>query len=612
MVLKRKRSESEFSATSSSAFTSPPRPFASAMDICFTSPSPTRPQSRSMAPAHLPSRTLKRFRDSRPSDELIHRRTLDMLYSAAQKQKQQQQQQWPEEVTTQVQVPPESPRDSRSGGGSGSGQQTSLHSFWKLPPTSAAASSASPPPVDPAIYAPTSCEDCGQTLGGEDGGGDSMDIDGLDGGEQTSCRACGKHVCSHCSITNLGEQRRCLKCAGKKAGPGVAGLGWTASGVGQGLWVGACVPRLTILTQLPEARVLDSFLEEVPDTINNSNLPIPGAKVIIAPHAGYSYSGPCAAWAYKCLDLSKAKRIFVLGPSHTYYLSGCALTKFAKYETPFGDLTVDEAVIQELRDTGKFQDIPSGSDVNEHSLEMHLPYIYKRITQTFSSESEYPTIVPILVGDNNGSEEKEFGELLAPYLKDPENAFVVSSDFCHWGSRFSYTIYAPEGNVQQIQSLTRRTARQTNPPIHESIKQIDNLAMAAVESGDHDSFVDNLKHTKNTVCGRHPIGVMMAALEVLAKEGAEDGKYRFKFVQYQRSSLVEDVSDSSLNHILRGLKARNTPSHDSALIEGYGSSNPHHGSPPAPGGISFLLFGYFALFLFTRFSSAAVGWPFRL
>ncbi len=209
---------------------------------------------------------------------------------------------------------------------------------------------------------------------------------------------------------------------------------------------------------------------------------------------------------------------------------------------------MDEAIIQELRDTGMFQDIPSGSDVNEHSLEMHLPYIYKRITQTFSSESEYPTIVPILIGDNNGAEEKQFGELLAPYLKDPENAFVISSDFCHWGSRFSYTAYAPQGDVQQIQSLSRRAAPPSNPTIHESIKRIDHLAMDAIESGNHNAFVDNLRHTKNTVCGRHPIGVMMAALEVLAKEGAEDGKYRFRFVQYQRSGLVEDVSDSSVSY----------------------------------------------------------------
>ncbi|KAH9903803.1 UPF0103-domain-containing protein [Xylariomycetidae sp. FL2044] len=310
---------------------------------------------------------------------------------------------------------------------------------------------------------------------------------------------------------------------------------------------------------------LDSYLAAVPSSIDNHDLPVSGAKVIIAPHAGYSYSGPCAAWAYKALDLSKAKRIFVLGPSHTYYLSGCALTKFAKYATPFGDLTVDEPTIQELRATGKFDDIPSSKDVAEHSLEMHLPYIYKRLTQTFpsssstSTPSEYPTIVPILIGDNSGAEEKAFGAVLAPYLRDPDNAFVISSDFCHWGSRFSYTAYAPGGDVSRLQSLGRRSATPApaDPPIHESIRQVDHLAMDAVAGGSHDAFVENLRQTKNTVCGRHPIGVTMAALEVLAQEGGggaaaaaatAGGKYRFKFVQYQRSSLVEDVSDSSVSY----------------------------------------------------------------
>jgi MEMO1 family protein len=265
-------------------------------------------------------------------------------------------------------------------------------------------------------------------------------------------------------------------------------------------------------------------------------------------HAGYSYSGPCAAWAYKSLDLSKAKRVFVLGPSHTYYLHGCALTKFAKYATPFGDLTVDEPLVQELRDTGKFGDIRSNGDVDEHSLEMHLPYLYKRITQTFSSEAEYPTIVPILIGDNDGPEEKEFGKILAPYLTDPENAFIVSSDFCHWGTRFSYTAYTPEGDPAKLQSLSRKNPKPMSPAIHESIKILDQLAIDAIETGVHDKFVDNLAHTKNTVCGRHPIGVTMAALEELTENGARDGRLRFKFVQYQRSSLVEDISDSSVSY----------------------------------------------------------------
>ncbi|KAI8950583.1 MEMO1 family [Xylaria longipes] len=293
---------------------------------------------------------------------------------------------------------------------------------------------------------------------------------------------------------------------------------------------------------------LDGFLSDVPASVNNANLPISGAKVIIAPHAGYSYSGPCAAWAYKCLDLSKAKRIFLLGPSHTYYLRGCALTKFAQYATPFGDLTIDEPIVQELRDTGKFQDMPTYNDVQEHSLEMHLPYIYKRISQTFSSGDEYPTLVPILIGDNKGPEEKQVGALLAPYLRDPENVFVVSSDFCHWGDRFSYTVYAPGGDVDNLTALTYKTRKPTDPPIHESIKLLDQLAIDAIAGGHHDDFVNNLKKTKNTVCGWHPIGVTMAALEVLAQDSSDADKYKFKFVQYQRSSLVEVFSDSSVSY----------------------------------------------------------------
>ena len=224
------------------------------------------------------------------------------------------------------------------------------------------------------------------------------------------------------------------------------------------------------------------------------------------------------------------------------------MTKFARYETPFGDLTIDEPIVQRLRETGKFQDMPAYNENAEHSLEMHLPYIYKRITQTFSSRDEYPTLVPILVGDNKGPEEKQFGALLAPYLQDLDNVFIVSSDFCHWGDRFSYTVYAPGNDVNNLTSLTYKTRRPTDPPIHESIKLLDQLAMDAIATGHHDDFVDNLKKTKNTVCGRHPIGVTMAALEVLAQGASDPDKYRFKFVQYQRSSLVEVYSDSSVSY----------------------------------------------------------------
>ncbi|THW29342.1 UPF0103-domain-containing protein [Aureobasidium pullulans] len=271
-----------------------------------------------------------------------------------------------------------------------------------------------------------------------------------------------------------------------------------------------------------------------------STLPVPGARVIIAPHAGYSYSGPAAAWAYRSWDVSKAKRIFLLGPSHHFYLSKCALSKCDKYATPLGNLTVDKETTKELYDTGKFQWMSQSVDEDEHSLEMHLPYIYKMLSRSFPAESSFPKLVPIMVGNTSAATEKQFGELLAPYLQDPSNAFVISSDFAHWGLRFRYTYYQPSSAAPV--ELSARSKPPRDPPIHESIKEIDFQCIDACETGSHKAWLDTLADTGNTVCGRHPIGVVMAAMEVLNSQA------KFKFVRYERSSECTKVEDSSVSY----------------------------------------------------------------
>lgn len=190
----------------------------------------------------------------------------------------------------------------------------------------------------------------------------------------------------------------------------------------------------------------------------------------------------------------------------------------------------------------------TGEDSKEHSMEMHLPYIYKMLSKTFPSAADYPPLIPILVGSTNASTEKKYGKILAPYLADPTSVFVVSSDFCHWGTRFDYTYYLPASSATEGYSLRSRDKKPTNPAIHESISVLDQLSMDAIETGKHDNFLNNLKETSNTVCGRHPIGVVMAAIEVLEKEGKLDGEGRFKFVRYERSNDVEDISDSSVSY----------------------------------------------------------------
>ncbi|KIW07152.1 AmmeMemoRadiSam system protein B, variant [Verruconis gallopava] len=303
---------------------------------------------------------------------------------------------------------------------------------------------------------------------------------------------------------------------------------------------------------------LDSFLAAVPSKTacigtqsakeDPVDIPVSNARAIIAPHAGYSYSGPAAAWAYKAVDWSNVKRVFLLGPSHHYYLETCALSRCTTYETPLGDLKLDMPTIAELEKTGKFSHMSRAADEDEHSLEMHLPYIYKMLSRNFASPADFPPLIPILVGSTNRATEKAFGALLAPYLADPSSIFIASSDFCHWGSRFRYTYYQPaSGPAVHLNSAKRPSDR----AIHESIAAVDMQCIDAVETGVHDEFLRVLEETGNTVCGRHPIGVVMAAVEVLEKEGKADpakGQGRFKFVRYERSSLVTSPRDSSVSY----------------------------------------------------------------
>lgn len=105
-------------------------------------------------------------------------------------------------------------------------------------------------------------------------------------------------------------------------------------------------------------------------------------------------------------------------------------------------------------------------------------------------------------------------------------------------------VYSAESDPSRLISLRSSDPAPKGPPIHETIKLIDEAAMDAIRGGSHDAFVDNLKLTGNTVCGRHPIGVAMAALELI---GQEAGKFRV--VRYERSNLVKKPNDMSVSYV---------------------------------------------------------------
>ncbi|WAQ82751.1 hypothetical protein PtA15_3A115 [Puccinia triticina] len=277
--------------------------------------------------------------------------------------------------------------------------------------------------------------------------------------------------------------------------------------------------------------------------------PLEDCRAIIAPHAGYAYSGRAAAWAYKLIDPAQIKRVFILGPAHHVYLNCCALTKCTDYETPLGNLPVDTAINEELKalkgGTALFSEMDLTTDEEEHSIELHLPYI----RHVFKDQDI--KIVPILVGSLRAAEEREYGALLAAYLADRQSLFVVSSDFCHWGQRFSYTYYRDPSTGAPAETLGARSAAPGLLPIHASIARLDRAAMEAIELPDpaaaHAHFAGHLKETRNTICGRHPIGLLLAAMAALHASSPAIAQ-ELQFVRYEQSGKCLTAKDSSVSY----------------------------------------------------------------
>ena len=179
----------------------------------------------------------------------------------------------------------------------------------------------------------------------------------------------------------------------------------------------------------------------------------------------------------------------------------------------------------------------------------------------------------MLVGALSEDREAFYGGILAPYLNSPDTFFVISSDFCHWqvqnsvlhyqnqhlflirGTRFSYTYYYPEPapSVTPGIQLSRSKAPSAAHPIHESISRLDHEAIdlltlpPSTATNAHGQFAQYLSRTKNTICGRHPIGVLLGALSSLEK--SNNGiQPTVKWVRYEQSSQCHTIRDSSVSY----------------------------------------------------------------
>lgn len=240
--------------------------------------------------------------------------------------------------------------------------------------------------------------------------------------------------------------------------------------------------------------------------------------------------------------------MFILGPSHHVYFKNYAyVSGFDEYETPFGNLKVDTGVITALVKHDVFKVMDEETDEDEHSFEMHAPYIH-RLTEDLPQGQ--PSIIPIMISHTSEAVNAQIAEILSEYLKNDENTFVISSDFCHWGSRFGYTKYTPTGSLDDLVSL--RTYTKVPPSslrIHESIEYLDTLATKVASTGSSEKWKEYINETKNTICGQRPFSILLEALEIVRKSnGHADDWALFKWIGYSQSSQVTHPSDSSVSY----------------------------------------------------------------
>jgi AmmeMemoRadiSam system protein B len=229
------------------------------------------------------------------------------------------------------------------------------------------------------------------------------------------------------------------------------------------------------------AEEVDRLVRSVSDDLVPDPRPVAG---LIAPHAGYVYSGAVAARGFRILGRSGATRVVVLGPSHYVGFRGAVVPDAESYRTPLGAVPLDVGALRDLAsrpgvalDTRPFE--------REHSLDAEIPFLQRVLDPGFR-------LVPVLVGSSGDrSDARRVAEALEPLLV-AGTVIVVSSDFTHFGPRFGYVPF-------------RRN-------VEDGIRELDHAAIRAIESGDPEAFEAFLAETDATICGRHPIDAALCLL----------------------------------------------------------------------------------------------------
>ncbi|MGB7986451.1 MAG: AmmeMemoRadiSam system protein B, partial [Terracidiphilus sp.] len=215
----------------------------------------------------------------------------------------------------------------------------------------------------------------------------------------------------------------------------------------------------------------------------------------VAPHAGYPYSGPVAAYTYAQLKGRGFKRVVLIAPTHYVAFDYTSIYDGDAYATPLGNVPVDKAFARELQKMSATMKLSvEGHDPTsaggEHSVEVQLPWLQK-VLGSFE-------VVPIVMGDQSYESSRALGVALAKLIKSsakPEETLVLaSSDLSHYH-------------------------------VYDDAVTIDHKTLSALQSWDYFSMSRNFQSRVWEACGGAPIVAAMIYAERMGANQARVLKY---------------------------------------------------------------------------------------
>lgn len=248
--------------------------------------------------------------------------------------------------------------------------------------------------------------------------------------------------------------------ATRSLGPAVAGRWYPASPTG-------------LRTQV------DELLGAVPAPAGAADV-----VALLAPHAGFTFSGQVAAHSFRVLTGARFDRVIVVGPSHYVGFRGAAVPDADDYRTPLGPVALDLPALDLLRARPGFT-TENGTFRPEHSLEAEIPFLQRALAPGWK-------LVPVLVGGgSSGTAAAEIADGLRPLL-GPGTLTVVSSDFTHFGHGFGFVPFRED--------------------VPEKLRELDFGAVRTIEGGDVAAFEEYVARTGATICGRDAVSVLLRLL----------------------------------------------------------------------------------------------------